>query len=346
MSRPPLFTDAPLEAAIARATAEEKLVLIDFTADWCEPCKNMDRTTWRDAAVEAWVAANAIAVQIDVDADEAASARFNVKAMPTMVVLRGDAEIDRTTGGRPADALLRWLEGVRSGKTELELAESSLNPADCSARLHLARLLMARGRFDDALTHVEYLWLHALEHEPAWTGVRHSFLAAVMASLAEIHPAARARFTSLRDGLAGQLGDRTAFCDWTTLNRVLGDEAATLAWFDTVKASPPPELQLEFDHTITTLLTEHERWTDLGRLFRNPVEQITPAHELLTEVERESKDDADHEHMVEFFRTSFRTTAAEVIKALRAAGRDGEIAAVSAEARRLDPSEEMSDALR
>jgi thiol:disulfide interchange protein len=33
------------------AEAEQKIVFIDFFTTWCEPCKKLDRTTWKDPEV-------------------------------------------------------------------------------------------------------------------------------------------------------------------------------------------------------------------------------------------------------------------------------------------------------
>ena len=65
MEKPPVFGEEGLEAAGARAVATGKWLLVDATAPWCQPCKLMDRTTWRDPAVEAWIAEHAVAGGVD-----------------------------------------------------------------------------------------------------------------------------------------------------------------------------------------------------------------------------------------------------------------------------------------
>lgn len=49
----------------AQARAEQRLVLLDLTADWCQFCKKMDTTTYRDPQVIERIGRDYIAVRID-----------------------------------------------------------------------------------------------------------------------------------------------------------------------------------------------------------------------------------------------------------------------------------------
>lgn len=105
-----VFSALPFEKALAQADAERKLLLVDATATWCPPCRQMEETTWRDARVAAWVAQHAIAVQVDVDRDQAVAQILGVEQLPTLVVFQHGRERDRRIGYHDADALLAWLE--------------------------------------------------------------------------------------------------------------------------------------------------------------------------------------------------------------------------------------------
>jgi thioredoxin-like negative regulator of GroEL len=103
---------AGTDFAKASTMAKEsgKPVVVNFSASWCPPCQRMKRDVWTDASVEAFVKQHAVAVYVDVDQDSETAKRFNVQSMPTMVILKGDQEIARTSGGRSADALIAWME--------------------------------------------------------------------------------------------------------------------------------------------------------------------------------------------------------------------------------------------
>src|SRR5450432_2534818 len=77
--RPPVFAKLEFAAAREQAAAERKLLLVDATAEWCGPCKLMDRTTWIDPNVVAWLEEHALAIQIDVDAQTDVARQLRVE---------------------------------------------------------------------------------------------------------------------------------------------------------------------------------------------------------------------------------------------------------------------------
>jgi thiol:disulfide interchange protein DsbD len=80
-------TVAQLDAKVAEANAAGKTVMLDFYADWCVSCKEMEHYTFTDDAVQAALA-NTVWLQADVTAndadDKAMLERFGIYGPPTI----------------------------------------------------------------------------------------------------------------------------------------------------------------------------------------------------------------------------------------------------------------------
>lgn len=105
-----VFRNLSFDDAVSQAKQESKIVLVDYTASWCGPCKKMERDTWPNADVEAWVKEHAVAIQVDVDEDRALAGRHGINAMPTMIAFRDGEEVARHVGYLDASGLLEWLK--------------------------------------------------------------------------------------------------------------------------------------------------------------------------------------------------------------------------------------------
>jgi thiol:disulfide interchange protein DsbD len=84
-------TVADLDREVAAAAAAGRPVMLDFYADWCVSCKEMERYTFTDAAVHSALG-NAVLLKADVTAndadDQALLQRFGIFGPPTIAFWR------------------------------------------------------------------------------------------------------------------------------------------------------------------------------------------------------------------------------------------------------------------
>jgi thiol:disulfide interchange protein len=108
-----------MDAGLAAATRENKPVMIDFMADWCAPCKEMERTTFSNAAVI--LKANSfIPVRIDIEKQRQVAAKYNALArayggmgIPNMLFLKSDGKkIKHVIGYYGPEQLLSLMNSV------------------------------------------------------------------------------------------------------------------------------------------------------------------------------------------------------------------------------------------
>jgi thioredoxin 2 len=81
-------------------------IVVDFWAPWCGPCRAM-APMFERAASE--LAGKARFVKVNVDEQQALAARYAIRAIPTLVLFRGGAEVKRVSGALDAGALIRWV---------------------------------------------------------------------------------------------------------------------------------------------------------------------------------------------------------------------------------------------
>lgn len=85
----------------------DKLVLIDFYADWCGPCKSLSPT------IEKFAEDNkdkVKVVKINVDESPNLAGAFGVQSIPTIVTMKGNQAIFGVVGNQPRKVLDQLLE--------------------------------------------------------------------------------------------------------------------------------------------------------------------------------------------------------------------------------------------
>jgi thiol:disulfide interchange protein DsbD len=114
-------TVEPFELALANAKASGKPVMIDFFADWCAACKELDHEVYVDPEVVG-EASRFVTIKVDATNDDDAIAqlfeRYHVPGLPTVAFMDGDGEHlaePRVTGFLEPGAFVKLMRRVKSG---------------------------------------------------------------------------------------------------------------------------------------------------------------------------------------------------------------------------------------
>ncbi len=85
----------------------KNLVIVDFYASWCGPCKKM-APILEEIAKEGYGEFDV--VKIDIDENKYLSERYNIKSIPTLVLFVKGTEVTRHTGATNKGFFAHWLK--------------------------------------------------------------------------------------------------------------------------------------------------------------------------------------------------------------------------------------------
>jgi thioredoxin 2 len=118
--KPITVTDATFAGEIERSPLP---VLLDMWAPWCGPC-HMVAPVIEQLATES--AGRVRVAKLNIDENPITTRRFNVRSIPTLLVLKDGREIDRIVGVQPKSEIIRRLESaIARGAAESDAASNA-----------------------------------------------------------------------------------------------------------------------------------------------------------------------------------------------------------------------------
>ena len=105
-SAPITVSDATFAAEVERSPLP---VLVDAWAPWCGPCR-MVAPALEELAAE--LAGRVRIAKLNVDENPQTASRFDVRSIPTLLIMVGGREIERIVGAQPKQAIRERLERV------------------------------------------------------------------------------------------------------------------------------------------------------------------------------------------------------------------------------------------
>ena len=96
-------TEATFESEVLKS---DKIVLVDFYADWCNPCKILSPILEEVARENPDIKL----VKVDVDTNENLAYEYRAYSIPTLVVIKDGKEVKRAVGAMPKEDVLELIK--------------------------------------------------------------------------------------------------------------------------------------------------------------------------------------------------------------------------------------------
>lgn len=97
-------------SALTAAQKSNKLVFVDFYADWCKYCQELDEKTYPDPGVQQSLAQKYVTVKVNVDKNPDLATKYKIYGLPTLVIMDANGnEIKRVEGYQTPSELISIL---------------------------------------------------------------------------------------------------------------------------------------------------------------------------------------------------------------------------------------------
>jgi len=103
-TQPINMTGTQLTRAIEKT---DELLVVDFWATWCSPCQQFAPIFKK---VAAQLELKARFIKIETEKEQAISAKYSIRSIPTLAIFKNGKEVDRVSGALSAPDFTNWLK--------------------------------------------------------------------------------------------------------------------------------------------------------------------------------------------------------------------------------------------
>ena len=201
-----LFLDLLYEEATQLATEQEKFIFVAWEMEGSGACLRMERQTYADPALRAWLEENTIPVLYDIVVDSKLAKTFGRQYAPSAYLIGPGGIVDHRAGFHTPEQLLSFLDAASYGVRTSEAPAMPTGEAaeDPYAHLAWANHVRLGARPGDAIE--TYLWCldHGEEFDPGFRAKYFDYLRLLLEAFGTLSPQKRTLWRGIPNLVGGE----------------------------------------------------------------------------------------------------------------------------------------------